>query len=68
MPETSLRNIQQRAESRAVIAAAFGESGRIRQARIWALKADQTWSEWVEAKERQQRARLRLVKTVGANG
>ncbi len=59
----SLHELQDRAERRAVIAAAFGESGRIGQAHLWAAKADDAWREWVAAKEA-----ARFVATVQRNG
>lgn len=46
-----LAALQQRAESRAVIAAAFAEAGRFQQARIWAAKSETTWQEWIQAQE-----------------
>ncbi len=59
----NLHELRERAERRAVIATAFGESGRFGQAHIWAAKADAAWREWADAKEA-----ARFVATAQRNG
>lgn len=61
--KVNLHALQERAERRAVIAAAFGEAGRFGQAHLWAAKADAAWREWADAKEA-----ARFVATVQRNG
>lgn len=46
-----LKQLQVRAERRAIMAEAFMAVGNEFLARVWAKKADETWAEWVAAVE-----------------
>ena len=50
----NLKQLEERAERRAIMAEAFASIGQYGKAKLWSLKATQTWNEWIAVKEKSQ--------------